>query len=298
MGFYGANILNNQWKLGQFEVMSGYPLESWTRDGFQAVAKIKVAYNQRFLIAHYLKGGLNQNGDRERPMQYTPFPLAVCTSVDIGPMDGCVIEKVEGGELTTNPFDYADGAVLTATFETVPWEGAQFDGAGTQAASLNVHETLDGSAEFVTMPPALTYWDEEHTEALAEADSGGKIERMGTWNLTFENAQLALVPNTLHNNVGMTNSDRVLSRRYGTQFEVETLLWTMPRLAECAAADGVPGVNIDLPILWKPEGWNKLWKPGTDFASKYPVYDETGAVKRYYPPVSFLSTLTMFETWV
>lgn len=297
MAFWGGQIIDNPNRIGHYRDdidgkgawLNGYPTEQLTTDGFIAQLGIVFPYSQRFSRAFEFRGGLDANGNRLRPMQYEPFRMAVCTGVDIRPFMG--VPAISGSADSVVPVTY-QYAVMIATFETVGWEGAHLNNSPQY---LNVDEEFDGSAEFLTLPARDLYWDQQATDSLKEAEAPAAIDRKGVWTVTIRNAAPGLIPSAIWDFVGKTNAVGMRSERHNRVFEPETLQWMMPVKTEAPAADGVRAYHISIPLSHDPKGWNKLYRPGTDFAAgKSPVYDPGGVQKRWFPPVDFRSVLDMF----
>jgi hypothetical protein len=264
--------------------------EEWTQDAFRANVRLLCPYAERTVVAFEFRGGVLANGNRMRPMQYNAFPLAVCTGVRIEALPPEVPQST-GAPTSPNPVTW-DTAVIEATFETVPWEGALFN---ANPSRINIEEYLDGAAEFLTLPAEGLFWDQAATEPLAQADAPGGIDRKGTWTITIKNALMAEVPPEVNSNVGKVNSDTITSIKYGRSFAPGTLQWMQPVIQEVPGADGVEAVNVIIPLAIDYREWNKLYKPGSDFSlGKHPIYDSTGTIKEFSPRVAFGATLDMF----
>jgi len=288
-----AGITNNEHDLTEYDVLDVQ--ESWGKMGFKASVIIRVPFSGRFAKAYEMKGGLSASGYRIRPMQYGPFPLAVCTDVNIVIPEPLRI-RAAATPTAADPWEIVDTDIchLQVTFETIPWEGS-----GIAQAYANVSERIEGTAEFITVPNGNLFWDSTHTQRLNTSQRPGQIIRMKNWILTFR--QIPTAPNVnVFDNMGKCNSEPLTSEKYGITFAAETLLWGEPNLSENAPTEGVSSFDLDIPLTHKPHGWNKFFgKPNIALVTASNVYsDESGATPAVlHPPVAFSNVLdTLFAT--
>jgi len=299
MGFWAGTTVDNNYVLSDFcspavgapcGIVDGSPQEEWDANGFRATVELIVPWATRYATAFQFKGGLSGTA-RVRPMRYTPFPLAVCTSVRMAP--GFTIGGISYAGVVVDPVQYLTaGCRMTVTFETVDWEGGH---RLLTDKTLNVSESLDGSADFITLPLKEVYWDMAAKNPLKAIEAPARCERLTIWTLNLLNVDT--LPVNLFDNAGLVNSDVLTSAKYGRTFAAETLLWLAPTVRDAASAENTRGFNVTLPLSHNAEGWNKFWKPGTApgtaGVAKQPVYNIDGAVWKPYKTVAFKATLTM-----
>jgi hypothetical protein len=159
---------------------------------------------------------------------------------------------------------------------TVTYGLPEYD-LGGQSAYMT--ETINGSAEFLTLPAENFSWDAEQNEPLEVEEAPGYIRKMISWSITYH--KVPYIPPTIWSFVGKVNSKSHSSPKYSIGFAEEELLYGAPSIDVENFPDGSRSMDVSLSLTWKPGGWNKLKRPGVDLVQ--PIYYGGSEWKRYVP---------------
>jgi hypothetical protein len=152
-----------------------------------------------------------------------------------------------------------------------------------------VSETLEPTAEFLTLDYKLFRWTSLAGDVLQENEAPGQLQR--GLNLVRKNYRLATIPNTVLTAIGLSNATAYTSALLGNMtFPEETLLYQPPTLDRTITLAGTEGFNLTTKFTFKPQGWNKFWRSKTQ-AYEEIIVAETGVVFKPYPPGNFGSLL-------
>jgi hypothetical protein len=271
------------------------PKEAMTDEGFVAVMTVDCAWADRVKLARQLMGGAKLQGSsmiREDPARWPYYLDAWCQDVQIKNEDGeKIIVSPEYGTATYTR------AILEATFKRLKWRVCTLSGGGS--ATEYISESIEPSAEFVTMPNQKLFWDALGNEELSENEGPGFLVRGMEWTLTRH--RLITVPTSIMSLVGRVNSDackvqtlKGLRDVGAPEFAAETLLYNPPRITETNLPDGTRCYDVEMRFTWRPGGWNKFRKAGTATAGVWEpqvIYTAGGGEMRLYKAEAFMNTL-------
>ena len=155
-----------------------------------------------------------------------------------------------------------------------------------------VAESLEPSAEFITLDHREFRWSSDDGEPLLEAEAPGRLQRGLTIVRTLYH--LTSIPTVVATGIGKVNHATYTSGILGLIFQPETLLYTPPTISRTITTGGTKGWNLTVRFMYKPEGWNKFWRAKTNaFAEIYNKKTTAGPGGRYrnYPLGNFSSIL-------
>lgn len=294
-----------------FYELANSPRETFDEDGFKAVMSFECAWTDRIELAKQLAGGatLFPDGRTRRidPFEYpygTSGQVPPGTSAPLGTAPVCVGVEVEPladsrqSQNTDTRFSSYSKAIVAATFRVPTWKRlAVPTTSGGQAGDYEwVTETLEPSAEFITMPNQKLWWNAAKTEPVAESEAPGFLVKMMEWTRTRHRV---IRPHaSVFDLQGCVNDSVLSSEKFNRQFAAETLLYVPPRLEPVVMPDGTKAHDLVMRFLYRAEGWNKFWHagkteegPGTgDIWRPVPVYaDRTtpGRPLALYKPQPF-----------
>lgn len=273
------------------EEIDGYPKEIFSRTSLDIVRLLQCPWEDRLSLAQDLVGQMVASGNNFEwimPARYSYFVSPGQTSVP------CLVTRVEingfgksdkgAGDTPTSPQISYSHARLHVTYTSVP--EADID--------ILVEETMDPTAEFLTLPSRKAYWDNAQEEPLSKGEAPGLLLKSFEW--TYKINQCPLVPAAAFDLVGKVNSDAIWSRKFNHTFPAETLLYTPPELTEFHDFSGQALWEIVYKFNYKPLGWNLFYRGGASGPDGetyndvfYPqvIYDNSGKVIKGYDAAPF-----------
>jgi len=122
-----------------------------------------------------------------------------------------------------------------------------------------VSETIESTAEFITLDHKRFTWKDADGPALDEKEAPGRLVRGLILSRTYYKIQAPL-PGGLLTLPGHVNQTAYTSTMLGLTFAAETLLFSPNSMDRTITTDGDSGFNVNLQFMYKPETWNKFWR--------------------------------------
>lgn len=232
-----------------YDRVPGYPKESITRSGSIVTDMMQCEWTDRIALAKELLG-FTIGSILYKPDEYNAGDDALlglyCSNV--------VTDPVVGLDLATGDYKKAR---LTVTYENPDYDIDNVPDGST----VYVTESLEPSAEFLTLSEKGLYWsDDEDVEAN---DAPQKIVRMMDWVYTKHSITSQAPINEMFNLLGYVNDASVYSRALNRYFSAETLLYGNPSLTREVTDEGTTAWTITYRFAWRnngtyvsPQGWN------------------------------------------
>lgn len=151
-----------------------------------------------------------------------------------------------------------------------------------------VSESLEPTAEFITLDHRRFRWGAADGPPLKQAEAPGKLRRGLTLQRTLYR-QAPPLSTQLLTSVGGINDTAYVSSLLGLSFPQGTLLFTPPNLSISVQADGTDGYTIAMKFMYKPEGWNSFWR--AESQAYEDIYLVGGAQYLNYPEVDMSDLL-------
>ena len=259
------------------EIADGnYPHEKWGTQGFEASRMFKVAWADRVQFVTDILGDVTDLGSLgdflvTQGEQYPAFPQARAESASI---------RGYGKHLSGVPLAWTY-AMIGVDYRVPDFGGSS--GGATSGEEVLISESLDATAEFLTLPHHKLFWT--YTGGSAADPVGrdiplGRLLRMVNWNYTIHHTPR--IPMAILSNVGQVNNAAITSPTLGLTWAAGTILYNGPRMSREITRSGARAWTLDLSFTYRPVGWNNFPKGGDsdDFA---PVYDQFGNVVEPYP---------------
>ena len=200
------------------------------------------------------------------PHRYPWMEWAYAQSVQVEPFGVDINSAAIMGQLAVYEW-----AKLTVTYALPEYD--------LEGQSAYMTETLNGSAEFLTLPAENFSWDADKKQPLEVEEAPGYIRKMISWSITYH--KVPYIPPTIWSFVGKVNSGTHTSPKYSIGFDQEELLYGAPSISVENFPDGSRSMDVSLSLVWKPGGWNKLRRPGQD--NPQPIYYNGEEWKPYVP---------------
>lgn len=249
----------------------GYPKEVIGVQDYNAVDKYECAYEDRIDLAWALTG---YSGNTYNPHKYDPgsgaMNLLYALQTDIEPVLG--IDK-NSGNYTLAQITVKYGYVLVTDNE----------------------ESFEPTTEYLTVAVskkdssgnsnAILFWDNAHTKGQNEVSANEApklIVKKFAWTFT---KRYFFIPNWVFTKLSCVNNAVV--RGPSINFAAETLLCSDPSVTRIITHSGKRWV-VKPRLVYNPFGWNEFPRSTADGDLVWaPIYDNVGAVKKFYPLVSF-----------
>lgn len=220
--------------------------------------QLRVPYSSRYTLINELVGG-------RAPWPFGPgaFPPRAFSAA-------CV---PEGSDVLSD----TQGVVYNIALVTVNYS--------TKAKEL-ISESLEPSAEFLTLDYRRFRWAAANGEPILENEAPGKLRHGLNLVRTLHDVAGPL-PVSMLTLPGSCNNDDYTSTLLGLTFAEETLLFGTPNISRVIKTTGAEGFTIRLSFTHKPSGWNKFWRAKTeDYAE---MFDVNGGGARFinYPPEDY-----------
>ncbi len=123
-------------------------------------------------------------------------------------------------------------------------------------------ESLEPTADFVTLDHRFFRWIAADGEPLKQGEAPGKLRRGLNFVRTLFNVSPPLSTQLL-TAVGGVNNAPYASTSLGLTFPTETLLYTPPNITLTVDTLGSDGYTIAMKFMYRPEEWNKFWHAKT-----------------------------------
>lgn len=156
----------------------------------------------------------------------------------------------------------------------------------TDANRTLFSESIEPTAEFVRLDHRFFRWSSG--VPLTEGEAPGVLRR--ELKLVRKNFNEFAVPTAVLTLPGAVNNAPYTSSMLGLTFNSETLLFAPEPVDRTVTTAGSSGYNYTLAFHFKPNGWNKYWRPQSQ--SWESIYLADGTEYKSYPPESFASLLT------
>lgn len=148
-------------------------------------------------------------------------------------------------------------------------------------------EALEPTAEFITVDHLQFRWGSPEGEMLLPDEAPGFLLR--SCNLVRTLYNLPSLPANLLSLTGMSNDADYTSTMLGVTFAEETLLFQPPMPSRTFTTTGTVGWTLQMKFSYKPEGWNKFWRPsmGTGEGGWDEIHHVKGGRYKPHPPANF-----------
>lgn len=243
--------------------------------GFSATRTLLVDWNDRLEFIRQLRGSTTRNPDvtiRRLPQRFPEDNLAFCLSASAKPFGG--MTSAAG----VIPVTY-EQAEVTALYR-IP-DGINFPNPGDDPALVLITESLEPSAQFITIPNDGLFWSigADHpfdSEKVPEEITIGKLHSQLDWVYTIH--QQLEVPDNILALIGRVNNADVEAKRLKESpprisFPRETLLLASLHAERQITTDGPQAWRLTFRFSFNPlettadkadpkTGWNLFFKRG------------------------------------
>lgn len=263
-----------------FEEFQGSPSETLTAQGWTAMRRVKVAWNDR-------QEFVEQVYRTDYPV--LTIPRLICTSVTLAPFEG---KNTGSGDTSSYEFAVASLQYTSPSFE---FPTGQID-------VETFTESIEPTAEFLTGTNKNLRWNGANSGKLVERDeTPGRLFIGLDYVYAVEN--LRDLPDGIRDLIGRVNDKEIQPRSPGMnqfKFEPETLLFNPPSIARKFNEFGQARWNLVYRFTYKPNwddtvepaearGWNYYWR--VDKASGIGKFDrmfiDGGDEYTQYKPADF-----------
>lgn len=276
-----------------FEELSspqGSPTESGDLESFKATRVLRCAWSDRLtlfdqlLTAYKVTSGLRTFvvGDKY-PHRDRVYVRRISSITGVGPIatDSTGVKR----------WEYAD---LRVEYESRSFDpsggGGISDSSDSPAEAFQVaEETIQPSAEFLTLPTGAIYLDASQNDLVAESNAPGVLIAMFdyTYSYTENLGNNGTLSSDLIDKLFTCNSATISSTTLGLTFAAETLLFLGASVQLQTLSNGDRIADVSLPFRFRRTGWNRFFVK--DSATPVVVYDSSGSVIEPYEPVNFAS---------
>lgn len=149
-----------------------------------------------------------------------------------------------------------------------------------------VSESIEPTAEFVRLDYRHFRWSSG--APLTEGEAPGVLRR--ELKLVRQYYNQMFVPNAVVLIPGSVNAAPYTSALLGLTFPAQTLLFAPEPVSRTVLTSGTAGFNYTLSFMYKPNGWNKYWRPQTQSWESITLPD--GTAYNSYPPEDLTSVLS------
>lgn len=148
-------------------------------------------------------------------------------------------------------------------------------------------ESLEPSAEFLTLSPAKFRWTNSSGPKLRPEEAPGKL--IVGYDYVQTRYQMASIPvEVINPGPGVVNNAAITAQLLGLTFPIETVLYQNSQPQRTISTSGVTRWTIPSRFSIRPNGWNKFWRPSTGWDE---IYDEDAAAIYKNYPLADLSNL-------
>ncbi len=247
------------------EEMKNSPREGYQDDGqFAATRILRCAWADRHTFAIELKGKIEIDGaifNIIQPHAYPDFARAFVSTVN---MTG--VGRVTAADANNEQAQY-EKAQLSVVYKTSPFQYDQDDDD-----QVLVEESLEGSAEFLTVSSEEYFWDSAQEDPLTVEEAPGRLIQGADWVYTI--LEIPEIPAGLFSLIGLVNDKAVRSQSLGQVFAAETLLVQPFEPQRQISVLGVGAWRLALRFSYKPTGWNQFYRRGS--TAPQPLFNKIG----------------------
>jgi len=237
---------------------------------FRGSTAFKVAWADRHTFRRDVLGGMRTTDEGlvyYMPMLYPDINWAAAHETYIEPMAAPV-----GSSRNILQYEYAKIRVEFASRDTLP--SMQY------SEILTVTESIEPSAEFITLPNKSLYWSTGKTNELEVDEAPAAMIRMIDWVYTIHEAPF--ISAAVFNLIGCCNNANVSSQSLGWVFPPETLLYSYPSLTREFTTSGAHAWEITMRFTYREQGWNRFPRRGKGLTFER-IYDENDNIVYLYP---------------
>lgn len=148
-----------------------------------------------------------------------------------------------------------------------------------------VSEEIEPIAEFIRLDPRRFRWSSG--APLTEGEAPGYLYQ--TMNLIFKYTNQLTVPPAFLTGIGHVHNAAWVSPTTGLTYASETLLFCPAPISNTYTTGGSTGFNYTIKFAYRPNGWNKYWRPQTQAWEN--IYLDNGTLYNSYPPADLSSLL-------
>jgi hypothetical protein len=238
----------------------GSPTETRTNNGIEATRILRCDWSDRYdLEAEILAAGGEQY----------PFRSATglrARSIAIRPANGEILDA--SGDPTMASYQQA---LLTVAYRTPTTGDAE------EVGDALISESLEPWTEFYTLDWSKFRWGATDGPPIKENEAPGRLVRGVDY--IFTRHESATIPAAAFSLIGKVNVASVTATLLGVTFGAQTLLYKPPTLQRSITTDGAEAWKIIYRFSYRPEGWNRFWRPET--ATFVQLYTASGAYDNY-----------------
>jgi hypothetical protein len=232
--------------------------------GWQETVTIWVPIANAMTVKRLLMGGVDTTGTVYIPMKSDLFEWAFVKHVNckrIGLQTETTGEGVLSG--TTDNHRMVE---MQITYEVPPWQTVvdRDDDDGQTPTAINsgiiLEEHYEPAGEQITVTTKDLCWDAAGTQKVESDEAPGLLYVTGVWNVTLHYVPVTQLDAVL-DFIGQLNSTKNVSKTTGRIYDEETLLCSVPTWREMRSIYGALQYTVNLPMMWRPQGWNKFYRP-------------------------------------
>lgn len=244
--------------------MAGSPTELWDYKGFKATRKLLVDWLDRFTAVE---------GFLTFPGELYPYNTSINARARSGAMQPFPAKTAED---VTGRTKY-DKAIITIGYQTPDSnEPHQVDDVNI------VSESLEPTAEFMTLDVSDFRWDAVDGEPLKEGEAPGRL--MVGFDYVLTRYNVPNIPTAALTLVGHVNQAARTSYMLGLTYPAETLLYNPPTIQKVTSLSGDIVYTITYRFTYAPQTWNKFWRVGKYGGAGYSqIFHEEQGLYRNYP---------------
>ena len=260
------------------------PDESYDEQSFSATRILKCPWDQRHDFARQLRGWIDGDWPNfivHLPHRYPDVPGAFVRSIT---MKGIGKSSAHSGD--TERISYTSGyAEVTAQYST---QGQGQGGLGDDSPITLVTESLEPTAEFVTLSGNGLEWADTPGQPIESGDEPTILNRIVDWVYTIH--QITTLPRAFINLIGSVNNEEVISHSLNFTFDPEVLLYQGASPRRIITTEGTEAWEVTLRFTARRFGWNKWWRSG--YTEPQRLWN--GAIEyKPFPPVNFVNELVL-----
>lgn len=151
--------------------------------------------------------------------------------------------------------------------------------------STLVVEEIEPIAEFIRLDPRMFRW--ASGAPLTDGEAPGFLYQ--SMNLIFKYVNQPLVPSLILTAPGKVHNATWTSPTTGLSYPAETLLFCPGPLSNTYTTGGSTGFSYATKFAYKPNGWNKYWRPKSQAWES--MYLSNGTIYKSYIPTNLATLL-------
>lgn len=242
-------------------LVHGFPVERSTDKGFEATVQLRCPWTHRFdLLTDILQNRL-----------LYPYRTTSNARAKTG---GSTPAAGKSSLLDTQALSY-DEAIVTIEYATNDEED---DGVDVYS------ESLEPSAEFLTLDPAKFRWGSASGTQVEPAEAPGML--IVGFDLLQTNYKLSALPTTIITELGHCNQASITATILGLTFTAEQLLFVTATPSRTVNSDGDFEWTLPKRFSFRKNGWNKFWRASTGTFES--IFIAGGSQYRSYPTSTLL----------